>query len=125
MGTNMAQMINHYHNVDFIFNNPYSFTDRYTAKADAYFADQPKHWNLRLFETNFIADVTTFGVDAWSPTSARTRASGRPITASWSARASTFASRRSARGGDNLRSLGLARGSLVNGNSPWTVEPLS
>ncbi len=72
MGTNMAQMINHYHNIDFIFNNPYSFTDRYTAKADAYFADQPKHWNLRLFETNFIADVTTFGVDAWAEKGHRT-----------------------------------------------------
>src|SRR5207245_2089295 len=72
MGTNMAQMMNHFHNVDFIFNCPYRFTDRYSASADSYYADRPTHWNLRLFETNFIPDVTTFGVDAWSEKGFRT-----------------------------------------------------
>jgi uncharacterized RmlC-like cupin family protein len=72
MGTNMAQMINHYHNVDFIFNNPYVFADRYSANMDRYYGDKPKHWSLRLFETNFIPDVRTFGVDAWKEKGART-----------------------------------------------------
>jgi uncharacterized RmlC-like cupin family protein len=72
MGTNMAQTINHYHNVDFIFNNPYSFTDRYSASVEAFYADRATHWNLRLFETNFIADVKTFAVDIWQEKGYRT-----------------------------------------------------
>src|SRR5439155_11884148 len=32
---------------------------------DSYYADRGKHWNVRLFDTNFIQDVRTFAVDAW------------------------------------------------------------
>ena len=72
MGTNMAQMINHYHSVDFIFNNPYAFRDRYSATMEEFYSDKGKHWNLRLYETNFIPDVTTFAVDAWREKGYRT-----------------------------------------------------
>ena len=65
MCTNMAQMMNHYHNIDFIFNNPYVFLDRFSTSMDAFYGEQPKHWNIRLFETNFIPDVRQFGVDLW------------------------------------------------------------
>ena len=71
MGTNMAQMMNFYHNVDFIFNNPYRFTDRYSRTMDSFYADK-KHWNLRLFETNFIPDVKSFAVDIWNEKGYRT-----------------------------------------------------
>ncbi|HZT05905.1 MAG TPA: hypothetical protein VFC51_02675 [Chloroflexota bacterium] len=72
VGSNMAQMINHYHNLDFIFNNPYVFRDRYSAERDDYYTNQPTHWALRLWETNFIPDVRTFAVDAWQEKGLRT-----------------------------------------------------
>lgn len=71
-GTNMPQAINHYHNLDFIFNCGYSFTDRYTAKHDNYFSDDGTHWNLRLFETNFIPDIRAFALDPWPERGLRT-----------------------------------------------------
>jgi len=72
MGTNMAHMMNLYHNLDFIFNNPYVFSDRYSSENAAYYADRVRHMNVRLFETNFVPDVRTFGVEAWREKGART-----------------------------------------------------
>jgi uncharacterized RmlC-like cupin family protein len=72
MGTNMAQMINYYHNLDFIFNNPYVFLDRYSAERTDFYSDLPTHWAQRLWETNFIPDVRTFAVEAWQEKGART-----------------------------------------------------
>jgi mannose-6-phosphate isomerase-like protein (cupin superfamily) len=64
-GTNMAQAINHYHSLDFIFNCPYAFTDRYSASVEDFFAGEGKHWGLRIFETNFIPDVRKMVPDPW------------------------------------------------------------
>jgi uncharacterized RmlC-like cupin family protein len=72
IGGNMGQMINHYHNLDFVFNNPYVFSDRYSAERSDYYSDNPTHWSLRLWETNFIPDVRTFAVEAWQEKGART-----------------------------------------------------
>jgi mannose-6-phosphate isomerase-like protein (cupin superfamily) len=72
MATNMAQMMNHYHNNDFIFNNPYVFKDRYSSSIENFYSEKGTHWNLRLYETNFIPDVKTFGVDAWADKGFRT-----------------------------------------------------
>lgn len=71
-GTNMPHAINHYHNLDFIFDCSYSFTDRYTAKRNDYFSDEGTHWNLRLFETNFIPDIRVFPLDPWPERGLRT-----------------------------------------------------
>src|SRR5437868_4459018 len=71
-GTNMAQMINHYHNIDFIFNCPYAFTDRYSSVIPDYYADKGTHWNLRLYETNFIPDIRNFALDDWEEKGHRT-----------------------------------------------------
>ena len=56
--TNMAHAMNLYNNVDFIFNNPYAFTDRYSYDMEDYLTEQ-RHWEPRLLETNFITDVRT------------------------------------------------------------------
>ena len=64
-GTNLAQIINLYQNFDFVFNNPFSFKDRYSSSMEGYYADKGKHWNLRLFETNFIPDIRNFSLDRW------------------------------------------------------------
>lgn len=72
MGTNMPHMINHYHNIDFIFHNPYSFRDRYSASMETFYSDPGTHWGLRIFETNFIPDIRNFGVDQWQEKGFRT-----------------------------------------------------
>jgi quercetin dioxygenase-like cupin family protein len=48
--------MNLYHNLDFIFNNPFVFGDRYQATSD-YFSGPGKIHSGRIWETNFIADV--------------------------------------------------------------------
>ncbi len=71
-GTNLAQVINLYHNTDFIFNNPFTFKDRYSYSGESDYAEKAKHWNLRLFETNFIPDIRVFPLDAWKERGTRT-----------------------------------------------------
>jgi mannose-6-phosphate isomerase-like protein (cupin superfamily) len=71
-GTNLAHVINLYHNVDFVFNNPYAFTDRYSYHMQDYFNDPGKHWNLRLYETNFIPDIRKFPLDTYPERGIRT-----------------------------------------------------
>jgi quercetin dioxygenase-like cupin family protein len=71
-GTNMAQVINLYHNLEFVFNNPFKFTDRYSRTMENFYADEGKHWNLRLFATNFIPDIRRFQLDRWEERGMRT-----------------------------------------------------
>jgi mannose-6-phosphate isomerase-like protein (cupin superfamily) len=61
--TNMSYVINFYHNLEFIFNCPFVFTDRYSHAMHGYFGDDGIHWTDRLFETNFIPDVRTLNLD--------------------------------------------------------------
>ncbi len=71
-GTNMAQVINLYHDVHYVFNNPYSFKNRSSYSMDSYYSDEGTHRNLRLFETNFIPDIRTFNLDEWKERGTRT-----------------------------------------------------
>ncbi|MFQ5902067.1 MAG: hypothetical protein ACE5JO_00080 [Candidatus Binatia bacterium] len=71
-GTNMAHVINLYHNLDFVFNNSFSFKDRYSYSMQNFFSDNGKHWNLRLYETNFIADIRKFALDPYPERGNRT-----------------------------------------------------
>jgi hypothetical protein len=71
-GTNMAHVMNLYHNLDFIFNNPYSFTDRYSHNMPRFFEDDGKHWGLRIYETNFIPDIRRFNLDPYPERGNRT-----------------------------------------------------
>lgn len=72
VGTNMPQMINYYHNLDFVFNCPYVFDDRFSASMDDWFSDKGKRWALRMFESNFIADMRTLPLDEWKEKGFRT-----------------------------------------------------
>lgn len=54
--TNMAHILNLYNNVEFVFNNPFVFSDRFSQDMED-FADSEKKWAPRVLETNFIADV--------------------------------------------------------------------
>ena len=72
LGTNMPEVINMYHNIDFVFNNHYVFTDRYTESMQDFYNSEGKHRNLRLFETNFIADIRKFDLDQYAERGNRT-----------------------------------------------------
>ncbi len=70
-GTNMPRVMNFYNNLDFVFNCPFQFTDRYSYSDSAYF-ERERHWNLRMSETNFIPDVRNFSLDTYKERGART-----------------------------------------------------
>jgi mannose-6-phosphate isomerase-like protein (cupin superfamily) len=53
-----------FRNDDFIFNNPYRFTERFPA-LDGYFSGEARHLGGRLFDTNFISDVRTHPLRPW------------------------------------------------------------
>ncbi len=57
--TNAPLAINLYHNLDFIFDNPYTFKDRYSGE-EGYFSGQGKALAGRAWETNFIANCYDF-----------------------------------------------------------------
>jgi hypothetical protein len=63
-GTNMPYIINLYHNLEYVFNNPFSFKERYSSAMQNFFSDEGKHWEHRIFETNFIADIRKLALDA-------------------------------------------------------------
>lgn len=71
-GTNMAHVINLYGNLDFVFNNPFVFKDRYTHSMQSFFSDKGQQWNLRLYETNFIPDIRKFALDPYPERGNRT-----------------------------------------------------
>jgi len=71
-GTNMSQVIDLYHNLDFVFNNPFVFKERYSYASDGEYREKAKHWTKRLFETNFIADIKNFSLDTWEERGTRT-----------------------------------------------------
>lgn len=58
--SDMCYVINWYHNLDYVFNNAFSFKDRYSHAMQNFFAEEGKHWAHRVFETNFIPDIRTF-----------------------------------------------------------------
>jgi hypothetical protein len=55
-------MINLTRNVDFVFGCDFAFTDRYDVEED-FFTNPGKKVGTRLWQTNFIADTKTFGLD--------------------------------------------------------------
>ena len=71
-GANMAHVINLYGNLDFVFNNPFVFKDRYTHSMQSFFSDKGRQWNLRLYETNFIPDIRKFSLDPYPERGNRT-----------------------------------------------------
>ena len=62
-GSNLPQIMNLYHNIDFVFNNPYVFRDRYSFEKQEFFSDKGRKWKAKVFETNFIPNVRNFELD--------------------------------------------------------------
>jgi mannose-6-phosphate isomerase-like protein (cupin superfamily) len=62
--TNLPALMRQFHNEDFIFNNPFAFTDRYSGERD-YFSGEGKLYRGRLWETNFVADIRKMKLWEW------------------------------------------------------------
>jgi len=62
--TNLPATMRQWHNEDFVFNNPFHFTDRYSGEQD-YFNGEGKLYRGRLWETNFVADIRKMKLWEW------------------------------------------------------------
>lgn len=62
--TNAPLMLNLFHDLDFVFENPFVFRSRY-AGEDAYFSGHANFYPGRVLETNFVADVPSFPLMEW------------------------------------------------------------
>jgi quercetin dioxygenase-like cupin family protein len=62
--TTAPMVINLFHNLDFIFNNKFTFRDRYDGSRE-YFSGTGKAHPRRIWESNFIPDVRTFKLQEW------------------------------------------------------------
>lgn len=63
--TNLPRSINQFHNENFIFDNPFCFSDRFHGDP-RFFQKEGKSWGTRNWETNFIQDVRCFQLDPWN-----------------------------------------------------------
>jgi oxalate decarboxylase/phosphoglucose isomerase-like protein (cupin superfamily) len=57
--TNSCFMMNLFHNLDFIFNDDYEFTDRFNPEVDDYFSGKGEIFGRFFMTTNFVADTHT------------------------------------------------------------------
>jgi mannose-6-phosphate isomerase-like protein (cupin superfamily) len=57
--TNAPTIIRLFHNIDFVLNNPFEFSDRYSGEADYFDGDGElsRLWDRRFWTTNFVPDV--------------------------------------------------------------------
>ena len=59
--TTAPPVMRHFQNLDFVFNCPYVFTDRFAGEK-GYFSGSGKHVGGRVWETNFVPDATSIHV---------------------------------------------------------------
>jgi len=62
--TNLPSVLSLFHSIDFVFSNPFAFTDRFSGAND-YFAGEGRLHRGRTLETNFIADVHSIQLHEW------------------------------------------------------------
>lgn len=62
--TNLPLVLDLFHSLDFIYNNPFQFTDRFAGEA-GYFGAEPKSLVGRFMETNFVSDLPNLKLIEW------------------------------------------------------------
>lgn len=65
--TNAPTILRMFHNLDFVFNNPFQFEDRFSASQN-YFNGEGKLYARRfrhVWQTNFVPDVQTIKLHSW------------------------------------------------------------
>lgn len=62
--TDAPAVMNLFHNVEFIYNTPFVFRDRYNEEK-GYFSSKGKFIDTRVWESNFILDVRQFQLQEW------------------------------------------------------------
>lgn len=63
--TTAPKTLNLYHNEEFVFNNPFAFTDRFSGDEEDYFSSAGHSWKVRSWETNFVPNVNAVKLDSW------------------------------------------------------------
>ena len=64
--TNACFMMNLFHNLDFIFDNDFAFTDRFDPAADDYFSGKGTVYGRFFMTTNFVSDTHTIKLADYS-----------------------------------------------------------
>jgi gentisate 1,2-dioxygenase len=62
--TDAPTVINLFHNMKFIFDNPFAFDDRFGGEED-FFSGKGKLWARRVLETNFVPDTHSIELYTW------------------------------------------------------------
>jgi oxalate decarboxylase/phosphoglucose isomerase-like protein (cupin superfamily) len=63
--TTAPMMMNLVHNIEFLFNCPYDFLDRFDGR-EGYFGGEGTLYPGRVWDTNFVADVQRFQLHDWA-----------------------------------------------------------
>jgi quercetin dioxygenase-like cupin family protein len=71
--TTAPEVLNQYHNLGFVFDNPYVFSDRFSADRADFFSGEGHSWGRRSWETNFVPDVRAFTLEDWEAKGAGAR----------------------------------------------------
>jgi uncharacterized RmlC-like cupin family protein len=83
--TTAPPVLRHFQNFDFVFNNPYVFTDRFPtaegAEAEAYFSGSGEYLGERVWKTNFVPDARSVHVYDWKSRGAGGAAISLPMAA--------------------------------------------
>ena len=62
--TDLPQLLRQWASEDFVFNNPYNFSERFAGEPD-YFSAEAKLYRGRVWETNFIPDIKKLPLYEW------------------------------------------------------------
>ena len=62
--TDLPQLLRQWGSEDFVFNNPYNFSERFAGEPD-YFSGEAKLYRGRVWETNFIPDIKKLPLYEW------------------------------------------------------------
>jgi oxalate decarboxylase/phosphoglucose isomerase-like protein (cupin superfamily) len=77
--TNAPLIMNLFHNLDFVFNTPYVFDDRFAGQASYFNGEGTKHWVMGgrgyAVKTNFVPDAHALELQTW-----RSRGAGGKVT---------------------------------------------